>query len=120
MKVGDIVYVIPIGVNNTRYIKDSIVNHIQEYIVESIGKKYFYLKNLKGQKLDKKFSLENLKDVIPHYSSDWQVYTDKQQIFDEVEYDNLYSFIRSKFDSCTSKNVCTLEQLREIVSILKK
>lgn len=114
MKVGDTVYVIPIGPNNTRYIKDSILNHIKEGVVEKIGNKYFYLKGWSREK----FSIEDMMNVT-EYCKDWKVYINKQKIYDKVEYSELLSNIKSKFD-LWSNTKFTLDQLRRINAILKE
>ena len=115
LKVGDIVFVVPIGPNNTRHMKGSILDNIKEETIEKVGNKYFYLKGW----VREKFSIETMQDVS-NYCEDWKVYTDKQQILDEVEYGELYSCIKSKFARWGKNDIFTLDQLRRINVIIKE
>jgi len=90
MKAGDTVFVVPVGPNNTRYMKGSILDNIQEKTIEKVGNRYFYIKGW----VREKFSLETMQDVS-NYCKDWKVYINKQQIYDEAEFNTLYSNIKS-------------------------
>jgi hypothetical protein len=114
MEVGTRVFIRG-GGNNARYTKDA---DFIECEVTKVGRLYFYLKSVDGKyfNADTKFFIKTLRSKI-EYNSEWKVYGSKQVIYDEIEFDALYSKIRLSFD-WTSKCKYTLEQLRSINKIV--
>lgn len=87
---------------------------IKEYTVSKIGKKYFYLNENDRYPINK----ESLKYEDKIYSqSSFQLYKEKQEILDRQERGALIDKIRKSFDWLSKQNF-TLEQLREVASIL--
>lgn len=110
LEVGMVVYTVPVGANNTRYVT-SILDSIEEGKISKIGRKYFYLDG--GSE---KFNIDNLRyDSEAHY--DLQAYLDKKDIFDEIEAKELQKQIKNKF-STYGKVDLNLEQLKKIVEII--
>lgn len=98
MKAGDTVYII------------NYKGEIEDLEIEKIGNKYFYIKNSRY-----KFRLEDL-------CSDFdikKVYTDKQQIYDKKEHEELFRYIKKNFEWSYENNF-TLDQLRRINVIIKE
>ena len=114
LKVGQIVFLKPVG-NAARYVRDDILNNLIETEITKIGRKYFYVSKFR----DKKFSLENMADKLDYgYRRDYEVYTDIQDIKDEIEIARLNSEIKKTFDNWRSG--LTLEQLRRIKNIIEE
>ena len=117
MKVGDKVYLLPSG-NATRHIKDSLVNHIIETEIVSIGRKYVTVNFGKGMKfkLDEKYRDGYVEKT--EYTCDYYMYESKQKILDVLETNELNSKIKSYFSIDTRKKL-SLEQLRKIIEIIE-
>jgi hypothetical protein len=94
------------GSNSTR--------HIEECVVERIGKKYLYLKKLEHYPVDKE-TLKYANKVNSTYNV--QYYLDRQVIVDMEERSALLSKLEVLFRWSTPKNHITLDQLREAVKI---
>jgi len=116
MKVGDKVYLLPSG-NATRYIKDSLANHIIETEIVSIGRKYVTINY--GGKI--KFELDNKHSggyaEHTNYCCDYYMYESKQEILDMLELKDLRKKIESCFSSYSRKEF-SLDQLRRIMEIV--
>ena len=110
LKLGMTIYYIPEGANNTRRIKNSIVDHIKESTISKIGRKYFYLEGV-----EHKFDIDTLHHSC-QYHYDLQAYTDKQDIFNQLKAKELEAKISRKFD--TRDINLTLEQLIAIDRII--
>lgn len=107
MKIGQEVFIKRIG-NAARHIKNPN-DLISKEIVESVGKKYFKLKNYRREK----FSIKDMRDVSD-YSSNYLVYESEQQIKDEMETNKIRKFIESY-----PFGKLSLERLKEIEQMLK-
>ena len=105
------VYIIPVGINNSRYIKDNILEYISEKKISKIGRKYFYLEGS-----DDPYNISNLKHDCKHHF-DTQAFLDKQDILDKAEFEELKDKIKIKFNTRAEIDL-SLEQLREINRII--
>lgn len=111
LKTGMTVYFIPVGVNNTRHIKNNILSHISEAKISKIGRKYFYLENHSSN-----FNISNLRHDSEHHY-DLQAYLNKQDILDIVEFSELKNKIKNKFNEIDNTDL-TLEKLIKINKII--
>lgn len=90
---------------------------IKEYEVESIARKYIYLKGL-GK--DYPVNKETLWHENKNYSqSSFKLHTDKQSILDRRERDRLCAELQRHFSWAGHSKRNTLEELRECAKILK-
>ena len=91
-------------------------SEIVEVTVCKVGKKYFYLTGLEERyPIDK----ETLKYTDKNYSqSNFQLYRDKQEIFDRREKSKLYDLLQKHFNWSGNGSNNTLEQLRKAVEVL--
>ena len=117
MKVGDKVYLLPSG-NATRHIKDSLVNHIIETEIVSIGRKYVTVSFWNGMKFKLDETCRGGYAEKTEYSCDYYMYESKQEILDMLETNELNSKIKSYFSIDTRKKL-SLEQLRKIIEIIE-
>lgn len=113
LKVGQIVYVKPIG-NAARWIKGDILEHVREVEVEKIGNKFFYLKGYSRSKFGFKYEDSNSCTNISDYCADYEIYLSKQDIVDELEQTSLLNFLKDFFSWSGKSKYLTLEQLRKI------
>ena len=92
-------------------------SEIEEVTVGKIGTKYFYLEGYFSRyPVDKK----TLRHTNKEYSSgDFQLYTSKQEIFDKREKAELAKKLSDYFRWGHSGSKSTLEELRQVVKILK-
>ena len=113
LEVGKTVFLKPVN-NEARRSKE-----IKEKFILKIGRKYFFV-GKEGETVDKrtlKFSIDTLYQENKGYAPNWQVYFDKQEIFDEREFYELISKIRKEFTEY-GKLRFTLNQLRRISVIM--
>ncbi len=90
LKIGQIVYGDPRS-NELRNSKE-----IKEFTVESLGNKYFKLKDESGtHRL--KFSYETMQEVS-EYATDWKIYLSKKEIQDRIEKPNIIKTITNKLE----------------------
>lgn len=89
---------------------------IKEVVVSKIGKKYFYITGWEERyPIDK----ETLKHEDKNYiRNSFQLYKDKQEIFDLREKKRLLEKLRKYFDWSGNGSTNTLEQLRQAAEIL--
>lgn len=114
LKVGDKVYLKPI---NSRYItNNNILEHIKECEIKKIGRKYFEVWEKNKEWTTLRFRVEDFQQVS-HYSIDWELYFNKQEIIDEIEHLNLANEIRNAIGNRGITKL-SLEQLRKIKSII--
>lgn len=93
---------------------------LQEMIVTRIGNKYFYVKD-KRYNWDKEIPIEknSLKHIEKDYNQhNFQLYRNQQEILDEKEHFKLCGILYKYFIDRSSVK-CSLENLRQIVEILK-
>jgi len=109
IKVGQKVLVKRVG-NAARHYNASEL--VEEAVVESVGRKYFYLVGYHRCKFD----IERRYDVSD-FSTNFKVYDTQQEIDDEAEYKKKNEDIRKAFD-WTSTAELTLDQIRAIHDIL--
>ena len=111
MKVGDTIFLKK--VNNLARGVDDVKKLIIETKISKIGSKYFYV-----DEFDKtKFSFEEMRDVSD-YCACYEVYLNKQDIYDEYEINDLKFKIRARFNYGVNKNE-NLEILRQICKLLE-
>lgn len=111
MKVGDIVFLKK--VNNLARGEDNIEKLIIETKISKIGSKYFYIEGFEKTK----FSFEEMRDVS-EYCACYEVYLNKQDIYDEYEINDLKFKIRARFNYFGKKKE-NLEILRQISKLLE-
>lgn len=126
IKKGDTVYIkIESGSNAARrknpFTIDTFDEWVKEVVVSGIGRKYITIN--KGEWSEMKFDIEN--DYREHYTyggADWKLYKSKQEILDEMEYNNIYDNMKSIFGGYRGYGGCslTLDQLRRINTIIKE
>ena len=109
IEIGTTLYVIPVGVNNTRRVRGRLLD---EVVVTKVGRKYFYVNDR-----NTKFDLETLRHESDHHY-DEQAYYTKQEIIDLAEKDQLEIKIKSVFTQYGDIGL-TLEQLRAIKKIIE-
>ncbi|PYY28307.1 beta barrel domain-containing protein [Paenibacillus illinoisensis] len=114
MKSGDIVFLKAVG-NNARYRNDT---YVEEYVVGSIGRKYFDVYKDGNKSRTIKFRLSGLRQHTD-YSPDWKLYFSMQEILDEEESERLSGKLREIFNSYGKINL-TLDQLRRISQIVNE
>jgi hypothetical protein len=114
MKSGDIVFLKAVG-NNARNRNDT---YVEEYVVGSIGRKYFDVHKDGNKSWTIKFRLDGLRQHTD-YSPDWKLYFSMQEILDEEEFKKLSGKLRVKFGQY-GKIDLTLDQLRRISQIVNE
>ncbi len=121
LAVGQVVYTKKIN-NNARYLRDTkapIESYIEEVTIEKIGRKFFYITERKGVKFG--VGHHDLLFNISDHCASWQVYINKQDIYDEVERTKLLTKIEKVFASRYGHNdKISLDQLRRISSIIEE
>jgi len=105
LKIGQVVYAEPIN-NAARYHKN-----IKEFVIESLGNKYFTVKNEYERTHRNKFSYETMCDVTG-YSPDYQIHLSKKEIEDKLEYPMILKSINDKL------NKMSTDELKEILKEL--
>lgn len=107
IKVGDILY------GRESYRRET--SEIKEYIVEKVGRIYFYVENQPRRR----YNIETLQHFDKDYGQlNHQLYRTAQEIQDKIEHERLSDTIKSKFRDY-GKLPYTLEQLKQINEILK-
>lgn len=92
-------------------------SEIKEYEVESIARKYFYLKELgRHYPVDKKTLWYEDKN---YSQSNFHLYVDKQSILDRREKERLKANLQRHFSWDGNSNKNTLEELREAAKVLR-
>ena len=92
-------------------------NEIQEVVVSKVGKKYFYLTGWEEKRYPiNKVSLQYNNKI--YSQSDFQLYRDKQEIFDRTEKSDLLNKLQKHFNSFANGSRNTLDQLRKAVDVL--
>lgn len=86
---------------------------IKEYTVSKIGNKYFYVKENDRRKFDK-LTLRYVDNI--YNQNNMQLFISKQKIEDGIEFNNLYSKVKDRFQ--WNKVDVSLSQLREIAIII--
>lgn len=114
LQVGNKVYLKPIY-NNARYIED-ILNHIKEYEIKKVGRKYFEVWKDNQEWTTLKFHIEDNRQATK-YSPDWELYFSKQEIIDEIEHLKLANEIRDSLGKWGMTEL-SLDQLRRIKTII--
>mgnify|MGYP000982343436 CR=1 FL=1 len=107
LQVGQIVFVKRIG-NAARY-----ESRITEEVVESIGRKWFTLKDFRRER----FSLDDGLNDGKGYISNYAVYVSMQEIEDEKEHSKLCNILNREFSSYGDSNL-SLKTLRKIIDII--
>lgn len=98
---------------------DNIEDWVFEGTIVSVGRKYVTVKYKGGA--EDKFEVEN--DYRQHYTyggSDYKLYTNKQDIIDEKESEDLYREIERAFNNWNNNNKYTLHQLKRIKEIINE
>ena len=105
--------------------KDMSIGNIDAWVfkgvVLSVGRKYINVKVLDSYNFEIKFEIDT--DYREHYvagGSNYKLYLSKQDIIDEKEADDIYDSIKSSFGSWKNNNKYSLEELKEIIKIIKK
>ena len=117
LKVNQIVFLKPVG-NNARRIKDNIINHIEEWKIRIIGRKYITVSRDDSLSYTIKFDKEDRKQFT-NYGSDWELFFSIQDIKDNIETDRL-SWIVKNFFSGYGNIKLSLEKLRKIQDIINE
>ena len=117
LEVGQKVFLKPIN-NQARYIKDDILNNIEEYEIKKVGRKYFEVWQEQREYNTLKFEIEDKSQGI-NYSRNWILYFSVQEIIDEIEADKLTSKIRDLIGQYGKINL-SLNQLKRITDIIKE
>jgi hypothetical protein len=90
---------------------------IDEVTVAKVGKKYLYLEGYLGRF---PVDIETLEHINKEFSqSNFQLYTDKQQVLDKIERNALWSKVGRYLYGRDNFKEVSLEQLRQIAEILK-
>lgn len=108
MKIGQTVYLKPIG-NNSRYSQELI-----KVEIDKIGRKYFEV-NIKHYG---RFFIETMIQDCGDYISGYKCYLSLQEIKDEEEHELLFSEIKKEFSAYRTN--LPLSKLKEISQIIKK
>ena len=117
-RVGQVAYIKRTG-NQEIYIKekDNLDAYIIETKVKSIGRKYITTeyKGIKFKETDCSYAglIENTEYIV-----DYELFSNKDMIYDEFEKKNLINFIKKEFYT-TQTDKFSLKQLRNIVNIIK-
>jgi len=116
MVINQTVYLKPIG-DNAGYIKDDIMNHIEEWKITKIGRKYFYVNNKEDSFWELKFDKEDNRQTS-NYGCKWSLYFSIQEILDEEESDKINRELRKVFNSYgrLNLNLNKLKRIQEIIN----
>lgn len=117
LMVGQKVYLKPVN-NRSRYIEDSIINHIKEYEIKKVGRKYFEVWEKDKGYSTEKFHIEDLRQHTV-YSPDWELYLSRQDILDEMENLEIVGRIRTAIGNYGFSDL-PLEKLRKIIEIIEE
>jgi len=91
-------------------------SEIVEVTVGKVGKKYFYITGLEERyPIDKKTLKYSNKNYI---QNNFQLYIDKQEIFDRIEKSKLLNALQKHFNWSGDGSRNTIEQLRQVANIL--
>lgn len=117
MEIGDKVFLKPIN-DNARWIKDDIMNHIEEWEISKIGRKYLTVIRNSNRNSYIKFYIDTLQHFVNIGSCCYNLYFSIQEIHDEAEAEIITRKLRNVFGGY-GKTKLTLEQLRSIDTIIK-
>lgn len=116
--VGQTAYMYCVGSNVRRYINGSKTSdYIKEVVVVSVGKKLVTVQQANSRHIIK-FDASNDFCQKTAYSADYALFLTKQDIYDYVEANELYTRIQSNFNSYRNHKSYTVEQLRSVCDIL--
>jgi len=107
--VGETIYSLNIG--NSFSASRGETQELTPMIVEKVGRKYFTLGGMQ-------FHLDNWREKT-EYCQNHELYETEQEWINKKESDNIFSFLRNKFDYCRGATNLSLEQLRGIKSIIE-
>lgn len=117
VKVGDTVYLLPVG-NADRYTKHLPAEEkLQEATVTKVGRKYFYLDKHPLDKFGNRYDEDHrgYYQDVSEYSANYEVYLSKQALVDKHERERLAKSIGNVIYLGLS-----LDQLRRISEIINE
>jgi len=116
MKVNQLVILKPVG-DNARYIKDDIMNHLEEWEIIKVGRKYVTVRLPNSNTGEIKFDMEDHRQVVNCGGCYWELYLSVQEILDEAESERISYKLRNVF-SGYGKSYLSLDKLRRIQDII--
>lgn len=119
-KVGQTIYLKKVGNVASGIDENSIEDHILEEKVLKIGNKYIYLEGARFDRM--KFGIGHhdiIMDISEYSSNYYYLYLTKQEIYDELEFNNLESKIKEYFSFGSTEGLA-LNQLKRIIDIMEE
>ena len=105
--------------NTAGHYKDGVMNHVQEWEIVKVGRKYYTVRRDNQKWTDMRFYIEDRTQFNGDYSGSWKLYFSSQEILDEIESNDIYRSLSELFCSYRKANL-NLEQLRRIQTIIKE
>ncbi|GCD12902.1 beta barrel domain-containing protein [Clostridium tagluense] len=116
LKVGIEVFLKPIDSNAKG--KDAIMNYIREgYIVSKIGSKYIYAWDGRNKTSELQFHKDTRKEN--NWNADWQLFFSRQEILDDIEYNESLRKLRNTFGSYGTIDL-SVEKVKRIMKIVEE